>query len=69
VWLVATGLVLATVADGVIGQFWIYGNDGEGYFPAAKYVNWSLYIGSQCLVIHLARVAVWHRYGAYEPVT
>jgi len=68
VWLVAMGLVLATVADGVIGQFWIYGNDGKGYFPAAKYVNWSLYIGSQCMVMHLARVAVWHRDGAYEPV-
>ncbi|WP_157826749.1 hypothetical protein [Colwellia sp. 12G3] len=60
VCLVASGLVLATVADGVIGQFWIYGNNGEGFFPTAKYVNWSLYIGSQCLLIHLARVAVMH---------
>lgn len=66
VWVVATGLVLAAVADGVIGQFWIYGNGGEGYFPVARDVNWSLYIGSQCMVIHLARLAVWHKSGANE---
>lgn len=59
VWVVAVGLGLATVADGVIGQFWIYGNGGEGYFPAVRYVNWSLYIASQCLLIHLPRLAVW----------
>ncbi|PKG80649.1 hypothetical protein CXF85_21240 [Colwellia sp. 75C3] len=69
VWFVAGGLVLAAVADGVIGQFWIYGNNGEGFYPTAKYVNWSLYIGSQCLVIHLARISVWHENGAYKPVT
>lgn len=63
VWLVAIGLVLAAVADGVIGQFWIYGNGGEGFFPAAKYINWSLYIGSQCLLIHIARLAVLHKKG------
>lgn len=63
VWLVAIGLVLAAVADGVIGQFWIYGNGGEGFFPAAKYVNWSLYIGSQCLLIHIARLAVLNKKG------
>lgn len=61
VLLVGGGIVLAAVADSVIGQFWIYGNSGEGYFPAARYINWSLYIGSQCLVIHLARVSLWHR--------
>ncbi|HBY85704.1 MAG TPA: hypothetical protein DEO86_07510 [Colwellia sp.] len=64
VWLVSIGLVLAAAADGVIGQFWIYGNGGEGFFPAAKYVNWSLYIGSQCLLIHIARLAVWHKTAA-----
>ncbi len=67
-WLVAIGLVLAAVADGVIGQFWIYGNGGEGFFPVAKYVNWSLYIGSQCLLIHIARLAVWHTKGRYNSV-
>lgn len=61
VLLVGGGVVLAAAADSVIGQFWIYGNGGEGYFPEARYVNWSLYIGSQCLVIHLARVSL--RYG------
>jgi hypothetical protein len=61
VLLVGGGIVLAAIADSVIGQFWIYGNNGEGFFPEARYVNWSLYIGSQCLVIHLARVAVWNR--------
>ena len=69
VWLVSIGLVLAAVADGVIGQFWIYGNGGEGFFPLAKYVNWSLYIGSQCLLIHIARLAVWHQKGRYNSVT
>jgi hypothetical protein len=63
IWLVAIGLVLAAVADGVIGQFWIYGNAGEGFFPAAKYVNWSLYIGSQCLLIHIARLGVLFKKG------
>lgn len=61
VLLVGGGIMLAALADSVIGQFWIYGNDGEGYFPAARYINWVLYIGSQCLVVHLARVSLWHR--------
>ena len=68
-WFVASGLVLATIADGIIGQFWIYGNNGEGYYPTAKYINWSLYIASQCMLIHLARVAVWHKDGVYKPLT
>lgn len=69
VCLVSIGLVLAAVADGVIGQFWIYGNAGEGFFPEAKYVNWSLYIGSQCLLIHIARLAVWRKKGSYNSVS
>ncbi len=68
VWFVSGGLVLATIADGVIGQFWIYGNNGAGYFPVAKYVNWSLYIGSQCLLVHLARIAVWHHNKTNHPL-
>lgn len=55
---VCLGLVLATVADAVIGAFWIYGNGGEGFFPVARDVNWALYIASQCLVIHLPKVVV-----------
>jgi hypothetical protein len=57
-WAVSLGLVLAAVADAVIGAFWIYGNAGEGYFPLVRDVNWMLYIASQCLVIHLPRVMV-----------
>ncbi len=63
--LVSGGVVLAAVADSVIGQFWIYGNQGEGFYPMARYVNWSLYIGSQCLVIHLSRISV--KYGKARP--
>jgi hypothetical protein len=55
---VAAGLVLAAVADAVIGQFWLYGHAGQGFFPAVRDVNWVIYIGSQSLVIHLPRVAV-----------
>jgi len=68
-WFVASGLVLAAIADGVIGQFWIYGNNGEGYYPIARYINWSLYIASQCMLIHLARIAVWHKNGGYTPLS
>jgi hypothetical protein len=68
VFFVASGLVLAAVADGVIGQLWIYGNKGEGFYPTAKYINWSLYIASQCMLIHLARLAVLHKNGAYKAI-
>lgn len=68
VFFVASGLVLAAIADGIIGQFWIYGNKGEGFYPTAKYINWSLYIASQCMIIHLARLAVLHKNGAYKAV-
>lgn len=53
IWLVGLGLILAAAADGVIGQFWIYGNGGEGWFPAVRDVNWIIYVGSQALVVHL----------------
>ncbi len=53
---VGLGLVLAAVADAVIGQFWLYGNGGKGFFPVVRDVNWVIYIGSQCLVIHLPRL-------------
>ena len=53
---VACGLVLATLADAVIGQFWLFGRGGQGWFPAVRDVNWVLYIGSQALVIHLPRL-------------
>lgn len=56
IWCVGGGLLLANLADAVIGQFWIYGNSGEGFFPIAREANWILYVGSQALVIHLPRV-------------
>lgn len=58
VWAVGLGFLLAGVADAVIGAFWIYGNGGEGYSPTVRHVNWILYVGSQCLVIHLPYVFV-----------
>ena len=57
-WLVGLGFMLACVADAVIGNFWIYGNGGEGYYPDVRFVNWILYIGSQCLVIYLPYILV-----------
>jgi len=59
-WLVGLGFILACVADAVIGTFWIYGNGGEGDYPAVRDVNWILYIGSQGLVIFLPSVLVSH---------
>ncbi|MCF6434014.1 hypothetical protein [Pseudoalteromonas sp. MMG022] len=56
IWLCSIGLVLATVADCVIGTMWIFGNDGQGFYPLARELNWVLYISSQSLVIHLPRV-------------
>lgn len=58
IWAVAAGLILAPVADAVIGSFWIYGNEGRGFFPLVSDLNWILYIGSQCLVLHPPRVTV-----------
>ena len=58
IFAVCLGLLLATIADAVIGAYWIYGNGGEGFFPVARDVNWALYIASQCLVIHLPKVVV-----------
>ncbi len=56
IWWVGAGVILANLADAVIGQFWIYGNRGDGFFPIAREVNWIMYVGSQALVIHLPRV-------------
>jgi hypothetical protein len=58
VWLVGIGFILASVADSVIGRFWIYGNGGEGYYPEVRHVNWIMYIGSQCLVIYLPYIFI-----------
>ena len=53
---VSLGLLLAALADAIIGAFWIYGNQGQGFYPQVRYINWFIYISSQCLVIHLAKV-------------
>lgn len=53
IWLAAGGLVLAMVADAIIGQFWIFGNQGQGFFPVVSHSNWIVYIGSQLLIQQL----------------
>ncbi len=53
IWLVAFGLVLAMIADAIIGQFWIFGNQGQGYFPMVSHINWIIYVASQLLVQQL----------------
>lgn len=47
---VALGAVLATVADAIIGNFWLY---RDGYYPAVSYVNWMIYFTSQALIQQL----------------
>ncbi|MDK1310403.1 hypothetical protein [Pseudoalteromonas ardens] len=51
--ILALGMILATVADALIGQFWIFGNEGQGYYPQIRAINWAIYITSQAIVIHL----------------
>lgn len=58
VWVIGIGLIFAAVADGLIGYFWIFGNNGEGYYPHIRYVNWVFYIISQSIVVHLPKLAV-----------
>lgn len=47
---VAVGAVMATLADALIGNFWIY---RDGYYPAISQVNWILYFASQALIQQL----------------
>lgn len=53
IWYAALGLVLAMIADAVIGKFWIFGNQGQGYFPLVSHVNWIIYFASQALIQQL----------------
>jgi hypothetical protein len=46
-WPVVLGLVLAVVADGLIGQFWLSTNS---YYPQIRFVNWIVYFSSQVLI-------------------
>lgn len=49
-WPVAIGAVMATIADALIGNFWLY---RDGYYPAISQVNWILYFASQALLQQL----------------
>ncbi|MCG7537250.1 hypothetical protein [Pseudoalteromonas sp. OOF1S-7] len=60
----AAALILATVADALIGQFWIFGNGGLGYYPQIRAINWVFYITSQAIVIHLPLVALARAHGS-----
>ncbi|MDP2307092.1 MAG: hypothetical protein Q8P18_13795 [Pseudomonadota bacterium] len=44
---VAAGAVLATVADALIGQFWLF---GHGHHPGIAYLNFIVYFASQALI-------------------
>ncbi len=50
---VAVGAVLATVADALIGQYWLF---GSGYYPGIAYLNFAVYFLSQALVQQLPLV-------------
>lgn len=49
-WPVAVGAVLATVADALIGQFWLF---GHGNYPDIAYLNFVVYFLSQALLQQL----------------
>ncbi|MEZ5555521.1 hypothetical protein [Haliea sp.] len=51
---VALGAAMATVADGMIGQFWLY---GSGHYPAIAYANFMVYFVSQALLQQLPLLA------------
>ncbi|AZQ83083.1 hypothetical protein EKO29_02810 [Colwellia sp. Arc7-635] len=52
-WCAVIGLVLAMVADAVIGKFWIFADHGKGYFPLVSHINWIIYFASQALIQQL----------------
>lgn len=47
---IAIGAVLASVADALIGNFWIY---REGFYPAIAHINMMIYFASQALLQQL----------------
>lgn len=49
-WHVAAGAALATVADALIGHFWLF---GHGHYPDIAYLNFVVYFLSQALVQQL----------------
>lgn len=48
--LVALGALLATVADALIGHFWLF---GSGHYPGIAYLNFVVYFLSQALLQQL----------------
>lgn len=54
-WLVCAGAVLATMADALIGHFWLF---GHGHYPAIAYLNFVVYFVSQALVQQLPLVVL-----------
>lgn len=49
-WPVAAGAALATIADALIGHFWLF---GRGHYPDIAYLNFVVYFLSQVLVQQL----------------
>lgn len=56
-WPVAAGAVLATVADALIGQFWLF---GQGWYPGIAYLNMAVYFLSQALLQPLPLLLAEH---------
>lgn len=52
-WPVATGAFLATAADALIAQFWLF---GEGHYPGIAHLNFVVYFVSQALLQQLPRM-------------
>jgi len=52
-WHVAAGALLATIADAIIGHFWLF---GDGYYPGVAYLNLVVYFLSQALIQQLPLV-------------
>lgn len=50
---IGVGAVLATVADALIGRFWLY---GDGYYPGIAHLNFVVYFISQALLQRLPLV-------------
>lgn len=50
---IAAGAVLATLADALIGSFWLY---GDGYYPGIAHLNFVVYFLSQALLQRLPLV-------------
>jgi len=48
---VALGAILATVADAIIGHFWIVQDTA---YPTVRYLNWVIYFASQAMIQPLA---------------